>query len=646
MCGIFGFIPVDRGAPVPAYLKRVHADLKHRGPDGNGWLVLSNGEPILGAAPRAEVCDAVIGHLRLSIFDTTSAGAQPMVSASGRLAIVFNGEIYNHPELRTEMEYEGAKFRSRSDTEILLEGIERHGLSYVERAIGMYAFALLDLTTGEVTLARDPFGIKPLYVTWNEAGTTFASEPGSLVPILGHAPRLDHQRAFDYLRFGMSDIGSGTMFADIEQVLPASFLFLGSAGGRRKETRYHWRMPAATNEIDSPTEAVRTVRETLTRSVELHMRSDVPIAILLSGGVDSTSIAGLARTLAPDSSINVFSYIADDRSLSEERWVDTAASALRLEVTKVRSSGSPETMATGLTELIRSQGEPFGSLSMYAQQLVFASARGSGVKVMLSGQGADEVFGGYPYFAGARLASMVRSAQFIQATNLLRGTRSSVAYGPKATALRSGQFLVPSSMQHLARKIVKRNLTPAWLQPAWLAANAIRVVDVTQTSRGRSQVQSLIESEILEIGMPHLLRYEDRNSMSSGVESRVPFVSTQTVELIRRIPEKFIVGPNGQPKALLREAMHGIVPASILERTDKVGFGPPDRDWLVKIAPWTTDLLDRGLARFNGVLDERRVRDLATRTATLTGMQIRELWRIVNFVAWGEQFNVEAVDES
>lgn len=596
--------------------------LAHRGPDDQGQMVWE---------------DRVwLFHRRLSVLDPTPGGHQPMSSIDGRFSIVFNGEIYNFLELRAELERLGYRFRSRSDTEVLLAAWAEWGKESLLRLVGMFAFGLLDTKERALYLARDFFGIKPLYYCRTTGGFAFASEIPPLLRLPGVSRRANPERLYRYLRFGITDDGEHTLFADIEQVSPAHVLRVSLDTLDVSPPDRYWSLELSEPVPVSFREAAGRLRELFLESVRLHLRSDVPVGSALSGGIDSSAIVMAMRYLEPSLELHTFSYVADDLAASEEAWVDLVGDAARANVHKVRPS--PQELVADLDRLVQVQGEPFGSTSVYAQYRVFRLVREAGIKVVLDGQGADELLGGYVPYVGARFASLVRSGRLAEALSFLR--RASQQPGRGKVWMHALGHLVPGSLQPLAYRLGRQELTPPWLRWKWFAERGVR-----PTLPLRRYSKDHLRRELLRAvtctSLPMLLRYEDHNSMAHSVESRVPFLVPSLAQLVLSFPEEFIIAPDGTTKAVFRVAMRGIVPDAILERRDKIGFATPERRWLNELTPWVEGQLSTATPEEVPPLDADGVR--AEWEAVIRGRRPFDfrVWRWLNLLAWVRVFGVD-----
>ena len=627
MCGILGFASVNSDRHQER-LAAALSTLDHRGPDDRGiaWYKTSRGW-------------LALGHTRLSIIDLSSGGHQPMESPCGRWSMIYNGELYNYRELRSELEAEGEAFVSASDTEVLLRTWIRFGSEALPRLVGMFAFAILDREKQTLALVRDAFGIKPLYYRHDGERFAFASEMKALTSLDVFRPRLDLERAYRYLVLGAYDEGDPTFVEGICRLPPAHWIQFDLERGECDAPRCWWR-PAIAERPIAFKDAVEELRERFLASVRLHLRSDVRIGAALSGGIDSSSVVCAMRHIDPDVPIHTFSFVAPDSPVDEERWADLVNSRTRAVAHKV-IVGAAE-LADDLDDLIRTQDEPFGSTSIYAQYRLFRLVRECGVTVTLDGQGADELLGGYGGYPGPRFNSLLERRQFPQLARLLwrwgdypGRTRS------QGLAALLGQK-VPRSLRRPALALVNRSVAPAWLDEDYLSDHGVRPRDdglpLAAEGRGR-RLSETLRTALTSAGLQALLRHGDRNSMRWSIESRVPFLTIGMAEFLLSLPEEYLVSGQGETKHVFRAAMRGIVPDAILDRRDKIGFATPEQSWMQKLAPvlrgWVADFpslpfvrQDALRLRFSQALDGQRPID---------GL----LWRFINLNRWLQLRDIE-----
>lgn len=638
MCGIAGVVLETPGSFDRDLLRTIEGRLHHRGPDDRGWLVMQ-GERVRHGQDLSQDLSGQILLLsnRLAILDLTEAGRQPMSTADGVHHIVFNGEIYNFVELRAELEQLGHRFTSHSDTEVLLAAWAQWGREALPRLVGMFAFAVLDTRERKLFLARDFFGIKPLYYTIWDSGFAFASEPPVLLELPWTGRSLNPNRLYSYLRFGITDHGAETLFAEVQQVPAAHLLEIDLARPRKARVERYWDVRRSLNGEVSFADAATEVRRLFERSVEIHLRSDVRVGVALSGGIDSSAnVMAMRRAAGNGLDLHTFTYVAEDDSINEERWAELVGTTARARMHKVRPSASE--LARDLDTLVDIQGEPFGSTSIYAQHRVFGLARESGMKVMLDGQGADELFAGYPTSLAFRVASLLRRGQLLPAARLLGAARRFPALRPAWSGARALSTLLPSSLQPTARTLGGRGLMPSWLNAEWFLERGV-VPQPPPELAGPALMKEHLYQMIFETSLPMLLRYEDRNSMAFSIESRVPFLTPQLASFVLSLPEDYIIGEDAVSKAVFRKAMRGLVPDPVLDRTDKIGFQTPEQAWLGVLRSWGNEVLrgpgarSLGAVRWSALLREWEQMPLDKQPDA-------RIWRCINLSRWIERFGV------
>ncbi|MGZ8375713.1 MAG: asparagine synthase (glutamine-hydrolyzing) [Gemmatirosa sp.] len=570
MCGILAVL--SRARPIERDYGALLQCIGHRGPDDRAQALFSL--QCGGTEPRDR---AWLGHTRLSILDLAARGRQPMETPDGALAVVFNGEIYNYVELREECRRAGAEFTTETDTEVLLHAWRLWGESCLTRLKGMFAFVMLDRRAGTATLVRDFFGIKPLYHAMSAGELAVSSELWPLVRSGIAGGELHADVAYEYLRFGATHASDRTLLRDVQSLPPAHLAVFDFRTGTLGPARRYWKL-GATRRTISFADAAAECRERFLENVRLHLRSDVPVGAALSGGIDSSSIVCAMRHLEPDLDLKTFSYIPTEASVSEERWVDMVHAQVGGACFKIRPDAHG--LAADLETLVRRQGEPFASGSMFAQFRVFQRARAEGVPVTLDGQGADELMAGYWTYVGTFAAERLRRGDVAGAArlawNAAPGARGRLMMGQLVA-----QSVLGPAGRAMARRAAGRGLVPAHLDADWLAAQGVdarRTADAL-VGRHRTLHEHLIAT--VEHGsLPNLLRYADRNSMAFSVESRVPFLTHDFAEFLLSLPAEYHVSPEGERKHVFREAMRGLLPEPIRRRQDKIGFFADDAQWL------------------------------------------------------------------
>lgn len=501
MCGIAGFVNLD-GSPADAGVLAAMTDtVRHRGPDDRGAVCLS-----LRGGPS----DTALGFHRLAILDPSPAARQPMLSADGSIALLFNGAIYDTCDDRAELERDGYRFRSRADTEVILALYERLGLDrMLERLNGMFAIVIADTRRGVVHLLRDHVGIKPLY--WATCGTTvlFASEAKAFLAHPAFRPEIDPAQVDELLAFRYV-AGEATLLKGVRHVAPGHVLTISSEGV--KEARY-WSVPDYPEKLRlSREDAVDHLDQLLRRSVQSQLRSDVPLGCQLSGGVDSSLVTLLARSLR-GSDVDAFSIVVNLPLFSEEPWILAAASTAG--VTSHRFTFDGDDFTGALDAASWHMDQPVSHPNSLALWLLARRAR-ERVTVLLSGEGADELFGGYARYAAAL------SAQAGE-------THRTGGPDPADAFIRATAFHAESRLAKLRPE--------ADLRPALDKRRAL-------LHEGRAGHLSNCLKYDLRTHLVDLLLRQDKMTMARGVEVRVPFLDRHVIEFARRLPDWHLVGPS------------------------------------------------------------------------------------------------------
>ena len=548
MCGIVGFAGSD-----PELLQQMLRSIVHRGPDGQGTDVGTNFS---------------IGMRRLAIIDVAT-GDQPIYSDDRNLALVFNGEIYNHAELRRELEQRGRRFVTHhSDSEVILRGFEEWGRNVVDHLTGMFAFAISDHERGELFLARDRLGIKPLYYVDGPNGFAFASELKALfqdarVP---RRPAVDALRRF--LLFRVHDDGEETFFDGVKRLLPAHSMLVRSDGIVKIE-RY-WNPPVNPEFASSRTDDdyAQEFASRFDDVVKRHLISDVPVGVPLSGGLDSSGVVStMARLMSSGTDLHTaglytFSALYPGQSIDESEYIREVEHA----VGSIPHYVYPklDDFWNEIDEWIWYQEEPTIASAPYAYYSVYRLAS-EHVKVMVSGNGGDELLAGYiPYFR-TYLSSAIAQRHYLAA----------------AREVVKGRDLYKKYAAELIRsKLPGRGTNPVNARELLEPGSAV----ATAHFSAHKNLNERLASDVLQYSTPDLLRYEDKNSMAFSIEARVPFLDHELVEFIFSLPiDQKIKG--GWNRAVYRNAMKGRMPEKNRLRRSKIGFTNPDITWMKEKAP-------------------------------------------------------------
>jgi asparagine synthase (glutamine-hydrolysing) len=566
VCGIAGALSLTGGAPERALVERMAATLAHRGPDGDGLL---------------ELGQATLAHRRLAILDLSPRGAQPMALDEAGLTLVHNGEVYNWLELRAELEAAGERFRSDTDTEVVLRAYARWGLDCFERLRGMWAMALWDAPNRRLVLARDRFGIKPLYLHEARGALVFASELKAILTACPDARAVDPAVLGRFLLTGMQDEGTRTFFRDVRQLAPGAVLAI-DAPGTRRESRSLWRFSAErAHETYDYTDPARTLRSLLDEAVRLHLRSDVPVGTCLSGGLDSSTVVALAARATPVP-MHTFTAVYDDRGYDERRYAREVAARFGCVAHEVHPNPGRDLVPL-LDRIGWFHDEPCSRPGLVTQWHVMQAARGH-VTVLLDGQGGDELLLGYTSYALPYLRSLLRES--------LRHPMDD-ALALKLVRDGVGLLRAPTTTPHgprtLLREVVRAGLSrlrrrrgPA-LSPELLAAAAALEVPHEAVPPGTAMIDETLLDDLTHKSIPALLHHEDRASMAFSLEARVPFLDHRLVEFCLGLDYRQKVS-GGHMKSILRRAMADLLPASVVEREDKLGYPTPIARWLREAA--------------------------------------------------------------
>ena len=608
MCGICGI--VHFGAPPETdAVEAMARELDHRGSDGRGAF----------SAPGV-----ALGFRRLAIIDLTEAGAQPLASEDGRLQLIHNGEIYNYRELRRELEASGHRFHSATDTEVILRAYAEWGEACVERFNGMWAFALWDEARQQLFCSRDRFGIKPFYYRMDGPRFAFASEPRAF----RHLTRLEANReaVHDYLEQGYLDHLDETFFGGIRRLPPAHSLVFDESGLRA--WRY-WRL----EEREPPDDAAEEFRELFLDSVRLELRSDVPIGTALSGGLDSSAVAvsadRLLRTEAGNAEAlggrqRTFTAYFEQPGYDERPFAETVVRQTEAEATWVTFGASE--LVDDLSRIVEAQGEPFGSTSICAGWYVMRAAKAGGVKVLLDGQGGDELLAGYRAHLGFRLADLLARGRLRE----LKGEIAWTQHGPLALATAVARPFAPEGLVRAVRARTRSSVVHAELRGARSAE-----VDGSPFPDRLRRYQQLV---LTRRGLPELLRYEDRNSMAHSLEARVPFLDHRLVELCFSLPPRELIR-DGVTKSLLRRALGDLLPPPVRERRDKLGFVTPEAAWLRgPLGELAGDVFASQSMRERGFVDAAAARRRLERHRAGRLTAGMELWRALNLELWARAY--------
>lgn len=625
MCGFVAVI--DRAArQVPLTVLRRMADtLSHRGPDGEGHLL-----------------DGPVGlyHKRLAIIDI-EGGQQPMTDASGELHIVFNGEIYNHVELREELRAQGHVFRTRSDTEVLLHLYAAEGEAFLRRLNGMFAFVLYDRARRRVLVARDQFGIKPLYFHWRDDLVIYASEIKAILehPEVEAIPDLAHLE--DYVTF-QHVLGRGTLFDSVHKVLPGQYQILSLDDGRLI-TRDYWRLDYTLDPTLDERRALEELRFLLHDACRLQVRSDVPVGAHLSGGIDSSLVASMAAPHCPSPFFAFHGCFDAGPLFDESEHAAAVAGHAGLELMRIPIGGRG--FADLMPSLIRFMDEPVAGPGLYPQFCVSREAA-QRVKVVLGGQGGDEMFCGYARYLVGYLEQAIKGAIYetndegehiVSLLSILPNLPYLRQYVPMLRRFWSEGLFEDMDRRYfrlLDRSEGQLDVFSADFRARFDRDAVFSRFQAEFNSAGTASYISKMRNFDRIASLPALLHVEDRVSMAVSLESRVPLLDHRIAELLAKLPPRILFA-GGHLKQVLRRLAGEVIPASVVQRKDKMGFPLPIDDWTRNEArDFVHDVLFSQRCVERGLFDIGAVRRLLQERNPFS----RKLWGLLCLELWHREF--------
>jgi asparagine synthase (glutamine-hydrolysing) len=605
MCGICGVVQFDGRKVSENEIQIMMEQIKHRGPDDEGQFFQDN---------------VGFGHLRLSIIDLSSDGHQPMLSDDNRYVIIYNGEIYNYIELRHELS-RNFSFRTQTDTEVLLNAFRFWGKDCLKNLNGMFAFTIYDRTKKSLFIARDRFGIKPLYYYLDKDRFIFASEIPPILSILNKDPLPDELSIFDYLMFNRTDHNDSTFFMEIKKLQHGHYLTIED----NEIDIVQWYN--LSQNIGTPFVSSAEFRETLSSSINLRLRSDVPIGVCLSGGLDSSSIVSILLNDYNKRDLNTFSAVfPNSESVDESIYINEFQNDLG-NMHFVEPSG--ETLLSDLHSFLRAHFEPVPSTSMYAQYKVMELAKNYAV-VTLDGQGADEQLAGYHYFFGFYFKYLLMNSMFNKLFNetfhYIKLHRST--YGLQMLSY----FMLPNTLKSMIafnkRKYIRKSFFNENRNSSLVPSNLYSPISLKN---------GLLDH--FEYKLEHLLKWEDRNSMWFSLEARVPFLDHRLVEKTLALSPDMIIN-KGSTKYILRHALKNILPETIRTRKDKIGFVTNEDEWfrLPPLKDYIMDILHSTSFQQRGYIDHQKAIKIYGKHLDGSVNASQEIWKWINLELWFQMF--------
>jgi asparagine synthase (glutamine-hydrolysing) len=600
MCGINGFTWVDEE------LIRVMNEKTHnRGPDDRGVFT--------------DNCVS-LGHCRLSIIDLSAKGHQPMSNEDGNLWIVYNGEVYNFEGIREELLKRGHKFRSRTDTEVVIHAFEQWGNDCFDKFNGMWAFCIYDKINQELILCRDRFGIKPLYYHMDGERLIFSS---MISAILAHGVKSvpNDKAIMRFLAYNLEDHSTCTFFENIYQLEPGGFLKYNL-----KTKEHHIEKWYSTKlRSNSDKEAIRS---DFIESVRLRTIADVPIGSCLSGGIDSSAIVCTLDKIL-DYSVSTYSFVAPGSRIDESRYIQEVGKHTKAQ--QCYTQVTEEDFLEEFEDFVNALEEPVLGLSPYAQYRVMKLAHEHGAKVLLDGQGGDEIFAGYVYYFSYYYLELFRSFHWIE---LLRQMAMYVRNFRNVFPIAMFAFMMfPKAFKDL----VWKTMLNSWINHE-LLENLLD--DETDPRWEKMSLNEALKLTLFSTAIPHLLRWEDKNSMRWSIESRVPFLDVNLVERAMSLEVNAKLH-NGKTKVILKKAVSDIIPEMIANRKDKIGFGTPVDDFFrrPKIIAFCRELVYSDTFRNRPYWKWKKVEKMFTAHIKNKKNNGREIWKWINLEVWLRAFS-------
>jgi asparagine synthase (glutamine-hydrolysing) len=604
MCGISGIIN-KLGVEVDKFhLSKMNDKIIHRGPDSGGFYFEKN----IG-----------FGHRRLSIVDLSMLGHQPMCYLD-KYVITYNGEIYNYLELKEELIGFGYTFKSATDTEVILAAYDYWGYSCLDKFNGMWSFAILDKPKNEVFCSRDRFGVKPFYYTDNDEYFAFGSEIKQLLPFQ-NCIRADRQILIEFLLTSIDNHNENTYFDGIFTLLPGHYMRISLSDFKTQTLQYYSLYDRVKPNNNVLIDDITSLQSILKSSVSLRLRSDVTVGTCLSGGLDSSAISAIASKEYVDKTGRKFTSIharSSESETDESRYAIEVASFYGMDLHIV--TPKTEDFVQLVDEVVYTQEEPFGSPSMFMGYHVFQKAKELGCKVMLNGQGGDEILLGYERYYTSYLYSLSFYKRikelFLQANNSGLTLKDTFLY-----------YFYFSSFKLRKMKLIRESL---------IKRELLEVHSFETLKKSVNSFKNIFELQKLEVSaiqLPHLLRYEDRNSMRHSIETRLPFLDYRMVEAsISSKPEYKISG--GWTKFILRKALEGILPNSVIWRKNKLGFNAPEKTWLSHHEKKMKEEISQ-----SKLLKE--ITNIDKLLNTFSSLSLKNKWKYYNIAVWERVYKVQ-----
>ncbi len=652
MCGIFGVLKLDGQGVNLNRLQNAVNIIKHRGPDDEGYALfetssgiikecygetsqLKKGSHIL--SNEADSFDLALGFRRLSILDLSPNGHQPFTNNDKSVCLIFNGEIYNYIELRQELLAKGYKFRTGTDTEVILNSYLEWGTDCLSRFNGMWAIALYDAKKDLLFCSRDRFGVKPFYYFHNEKYFVFASELKSIIEYFRDDPtftkKLNEDIVYDYLLNNFVDHTARTFISGINHLPPSNYITFEN---KKFNTGKYFTL-GVNKEIGSYENEVfdglkNTYSSLLKDAVNLRLRADVPVGTCLSGGLDSSSITSIISNIIISEGAReqigdrqkTFSAVYDDELYDERKFIERIVKESECASHYVFPDKAD--FVKEAEDFIFQLDEPVAGTSPYAQWNVMRLARENGVTVLLDGQGADESLGGYEVYFGFLYSNLFRNGNYVSLlTEVLKNFRKGMEISSRGL-----KYYLTQKSGNL------KSTTAGYYKSEFINRHKDRNVLSYRTT---DNLNVKLYEDLTSYILPSLLRYEDRNAMRFSIESRTPFLDYRLVKLLFETEGIYKIH-NGWSKWILRNAMNGKLPDEIAWRRDKKGFPTPERNWMMKLKDDFIQTMKNDRSGVAKLFEMQKIISDYDRICTDPNIKSHFLWKIYNLVKWCRLYGV------
>lgn len=666
MCGIAGILIYKPKQTLNKSIKLVLDEIKHRGPDDEGFVFFEHNTPTptfgndtplnvkqsnLPYSPKIGIdeitanANLVLAHRRLSILDLSENAHQPLCNENQDYWMVFNGEIYNYQNIKKELEAKGHQFNSTSDTEVVLKAYIEWGNNCLTKFNGMWSFVIYNKKEQKLFGARDRFGVKPFYYINNANGFAFCSEIKGLLKLDGFEKTINPKAVYDYLVLGKMELDAETFFKGIFELKPATYFELDIAS-KKLELHSFYQLKTTTKWENIDKKIAVTIladlKTKITKAISLRLNSDAKTGTCLSGGIDSSIVVGTVNELLKQQKIEqigekqeVFTASYPNNSIDESNWAKLVVNQTKTNWNQTFPTA--EQLKNQLEELVFAQDIPFGSSSTFSQFKVMELIHQKKVKVTLDGQGADELFGGYANHFTNWMTNAFRMLSFSAILQNLKNAHPSFANKKNILKLPLQQFIISNFPSFYFKKLIQHEPELAFVNKQLIKENKQRFKLISD--KIKATLNELLHYQFTNYGLKHLLRTADRNSMHFSVESRMPFADDiDLIESVFNISGSYKI-QQGKSKYLLREAMKEVFPPEIYNRTDKIGFATPEKQWFEELKPYFKSIIaeqkndefvnwEEFYQNFDAIYDN------ALNTSTL------RLWRFINFVVWRKVYQV------